>query len=52
MPRIKDTLENKGKIMVFVIVIFFDNVINPLGELEIWEIVGHHWRTEILEKEM
>ena len=29
------TLGNKGKIMVFVIVIFFDNVINPLGELEI-----------------
>ena len=29
------TSGNKGKIMVFVIVIFFDNVINPLGELEI-----------------
>ena len=29
------TLGNKGKIKVFVIVIFFDNVINPLGELEI-----------------
>ena len=29
------TLGNKGKIMVFVIVIFFENVINPLGELEI-----------------
>ena len=29
------TLGNKGKIMVFVIVIFFYNVINPLGELEI-----------------
>ena len=29
------TLGNKGKIMVFVIVSFFDNVINPLGELEI-----------------
>lgn len=27
-------LGNKGKIMVYVIVIFFDNVINPLGELE------------------
>ena len=37
--------EIREKIMVFMIVVFFGNEINPLGELEIWEKAGHHYRT-------